>query len=263
MTGSAVMDHTALLPASLPASYTQPTVSRWRHRTVRAAFIGMAALSVFVGAFSYRYLIPQARVTLAPLAVANFFARPFLYVHAGCAATALIVGPFQFIQSLRRTHLQLHRIMGRVYVLCCMVGGAAALPLGATATSGPIARSGFLVLAVLWLVINGNGWRLAVQGRIAEHKLWMIRSFALTFGAVTLRLFIFVLPVFGVPFHTAYVIASWGAWLPNLLIVDAWMWYQNRTAAAVEEMTAATPGEVADKSGQDKAESLIASNETS
>ena len=254
------VDHTALLISSLPTLPTKQPPSRLLHYTERAAFIAMAIFSVVVALFSYRYLIPQARVTLSPPVLQNFFARPFLYIHAAAAATALLTGPFQFIPSLRRTHLPLHRIMGRVYVLGCLIGGGAALPLSLTSTAGPVAQAGFFVLGLLWLVVNGNAWRLAVMGRIAEHKRWMIRSFALTYGAVTLRMIIFVLPhVFGVPFETAYVISAWASWVPNLLVVEAWMWYHSRQAVMVD-VKAVAPAELV-TTRVNNAESLLGSNE--
>ena len=237
---------------------------RWRHLSERTIFFVMAFASVGVALFSYRYLIPPTRVTQSPPVLDNFFAKPFLYIHAACAATALLLGPFQFIQSLRRTHLQLHRIMGRVYVFSALLGGAAALPLSLTSTFGPVAQSGFFILAVLWLVVNGNAWRLAVQGRIAEHKLWMIRSFGLTFAAVTLRAIIFGFPaIFKMEFNTAYLIASWASWVVNMIVVEVWIWYSSRKTIAVVDSNGATTvtSELALTSSVDKAEARAADNE--
>jgi hypothetical protein len=51
----------------------------------------------------------------------------------------------------------------------------------------------------------------------------MIRSYALTFAAVTLRIW---LPLFqngfGMEFISAYVIIAWLCWVPNLLWAE---WY--------------------------------------
>ena len=257
--------HSAIhISPPLPSQNTKPPMPRWRHLSEQAIFIAIALGSVAVALFSYRYLIPQARATLSSALLDNFFARPFLYVHAGFAATALLLGPFQFIQSLRRTHLRLHRIMGRVYVLCCLLGGAAALPLSLGSTSGPIAQSGFFIQAVLWLCVTSNGWRLAVQGRIAEHKLWMIRSFGLTFAAVTLRAIIFGFPaIFGMTFQTAFLIASWACWLFNIAVVEAWIWYSSRKTIAVVDANGVpmAVSELALTSSVDKAVSTTTDNE--
>ena len=226
------VDKTTLLAPRPPPSTSSS--DQFIPRTRRAAFIALAVSSVLVALASYRYLVPAARFTLPTQALDNFFARPFLWIHATSAATALLVGPFQFIQSLRRRSISLHRVLGRVYVLACLIGGLAAMPLAVGATAGPVAQSGFFILAMLWVTVVSNGWRLAVQGRISEHKQWMTRSFALTFSAVTLRLIIATLPHFGVPFITAYRIASWAAWVPNLLVVESWLWYSSTEGGATK-----------------------------
>ena len=45
---------------------------------------------------------------------------------------------------------------------------------------------GFGMLAVLWLFTTAMAYRRVLQGKIQSHREWMIRSFALTFAAVTL-----------------------------------------------------------------------------
>lgn len=53
---------------------------------------------------------------------------------------------------------------------------------------------------------------------INNHQKWMIRSYALTFAAVTLRIW---LPLFqygfGMDFLTAYMIIAWLCWVPNII----------------------------------------------
>ena len=49
----------------------------------------------------------------------------------------------------------------------------------------------------------------------------MIRNYALTFAAVTLRIELFALIAAGVPF--AYKTVAWSSWLPNLLVVEGWI----------------------------------------
>jgi uncharacterized membrane protein len=187
---------------------------------------GLAAfLSLGVALFSYRLLAPHPLVS--PEVAANFFARPWLVVHAGMAATALLVGPFQFLPKLRARRRRLHRWMGRVYVFACRAGGASGIALAAGTTAGPIAASGFGLLGVFWIVATAQAWRLAMAGRIAEHRRWMIRSFAMTFAAVTLRLYLPVAPMMGFDFMEGYRLIAWLAWVPNLLVAEL---YLNRGA---------------------------------
>ena len=56
----------------------------------------------------------------------------------------------------------------------------------------------------------------------------MTRSYALTFAAVTLRLWLPELAAI-FPFEAAYQTVSWLAWVPNLLIVE-WRIRRNATS---------------------------------
>ena len=49
----------------------------------------------------------------------------------------------------------------------------------------------------------------------------MVRNFALTFAAVTLRLWLPGMVVGGVPMEIAYPIVAWLCWVPNLIVAEA------------------------------------------
>jgi uncharacterized membrane protein len=180
-----------------------------------------AVSSVLIALVSYRYLIPH--MTIPANIAANLMARPWLFVHAGLASTALLTGPWQFLPRLRARVPRLHRWLGRVYIFCCVVGGSGGLLLASGSTAGPIARAGFGLLAVIWLLVNLQGLRLAMTGRYAEHRRWMIRSFALTFGAVLLRIYIPISQMMGIEFMMAYRAISWLAWVPNLVAAELYL----------------------------------------
>lgn len=195
-------------------------MSTWTPK-INAAWAVLAVLSVAVALFSYRYLGPP-NVTLSPVVLANPAARPFLPLHAGGAATALLVGGFQFLPAVRRRR-GLHRGLGRVYAVCCLGSGAAGLVLAVGTRAGPVAAWGFGLLAVTWIYVTAQAWIAARARRFEDHRAWMIRSFALTFAAVTLRIYLPVSQVAGIPFMEAYPAIAWLAWVPNLLAVEAWM----------------------------------------
>ena len=180
-----------------------------------------ALLSAAVALFSYRYL-PRIG-PLGPEILANLFARPWLDVHVAGAATALLLGPVQFLPWVRRRFPGLHRTLGRVYVIGCLAGGVGGLFMAFGTMAGPIATTGFASLAVCWILANAQGWRLAVARRFDDHRAWMLRSFAMTFAAVTLRIYIVVLPMLGVAYIDAYRASSFLAWIPNLILVELYL----------------------------------------
>ena len=192
---------------------------------------GLAAfLSVGVALFSYRYVVGMGPAS--PEILGNLFARPWLAVHAGGAATALLVGGFQFLPALRRRR-PIHRWMGRVYATGCIVGGLAGLRLAFGSTAGTFAGVGFGLLALCWLYATTQAWRFAREGRLEEHRRWMIRSFAMTFAAVTLRLYLPIAPMLGYDFMVGYRLTAWVSWIPNLIAVELWMRWQAGRRLAV------------------------------
>jgi hypothetical protein len=48
----------------------------------------------------------------------------------------------------------------------------------------------------------------------------MLRSYALTLAAVTLRLYLPAFEMAGYSFDVSYPLISWIAWVPNLLVVE-------------------------------------------
>lgn len=189
-------------------------------------FIITTLMSVAVAVVSYRYL--GAAEEIPEQIQANRFVHPWLTVHAGAAATALLLGPAQFLKTLRARRPGLHRWIGRTYVLGCLVGGVSGLMLAAGASTGAPAVAGFASLALIWLGATGLAWYRAVQGRIATHRAWMIRSFALTLAAVTLRVYLVLLELFDLPFITGYQAISFLCWVPNLLLAE-WLIRRDRS----------------------------------
>ena len=180
-----------------------------------------AISSVGLALFSYRYL-PRLG-PLAPNIMGNTFANPWLDLHVAGAATALITVPFQLLAGVRARWPQVHRRTGRVYVVGCLVGGVGGLVMAFGSTAGPIATAGFGSLAVIWIIANIQAWRLALARRFDAHRAWMIRSFALTFGAVTLRLYLPLFPLLGVSFLDGYRAVSFLSWVPNLILAELYL----------------------------------------
>jgi len=143
---------------------------------------------------------------------------------------ALGLGPFQFLRGLRTRQPALHRWIGRFYLLGILLGGVAGLYMATFAYTGPVAGFGFGALALLWLITGAFAYHSIRHGDVNRHRRWMIRNFALTFAAVTLRLQLPLLtPMFG--FELGYMIVAWSAWMPNLLVVE---WFLNRRQWAVQ-----------------------------
>jgi uncharacterized membrane protein len=191
-------------------------------RLISSAPVGLGALlSVVIAIASYRYLIQLGPVP--PNVADNRFFLPWIVIHATAAATALLVGVAQLLPAIRQRWPALHRWAGRVYVIGCLVGGFSGLVLSVGVSAGPIAAAGFGILGVLWIYVTSRGWLAARRRSWAQHRRWMLRSYALTFAAVTLRLYLplaVIASIHGYDFMVAYRFIAWFAWVPNAIFAE-------------------------------------------
>jgi uncharacterized membrane protein len=170
--------------------------------------------------------------------VANAFGTPFLVLHVIGAMTAFLVGPLQFMPAIRRRWPAFHRATGRIYVLGCALGAPTGFILALGTSAGPIAGVPFAVSAVFWSVFTWLGLRAVLEGRVDEHREWMLRGYAVLAGAITLRLMLPAALMSGYEFYPAYRVISWLNWSVNLALVELWI-RRKRSLAGVRSDLAA------------------------
>ena len=185
----------------------------------RAAWVGMMILATGVAAYAVAALVStsmrtsfvQALFTNLPLATS---------AHLAGGTLALVFGGLQLSSTLRRKYLQLHRWLGRVYVVAVLASGTGGLVMALESTGGLVAHFGFGLMAVCWLFCTSNAFRHIRNGDVARHRAWMLRSYALTLAAVTLRIYLPASQIAGIDFIAAYQAIAWLCWVPNLLVVE-------------------------------------------
>lgn len=187
----------------------------------RLGWLLLLALCLAVAGYSARYLTNPPQTVQQ--ALGNVYGLPWLVVHVAGAVTALALGAWQFIPAWRRTASRMHRWIGRAYVVACLIGGVAGVVLAFGTWAGPVAMLGFGLLGVIWIGVNIAGWRAAVQRRFDAHRRWMIRSWALTLAAVTLRIYLPMVMIFDLPLEPWYRAIAFLAWVPNLVVAELWL----------------------------------------
>lgn len=181
-------------------------------------------VAILVALVSYRYLFDAEPIP--PNIANNRFRTLWLTTHAGFAATALLVGAVQFSNVLRERRPTIHRLVGRIYVVSCLAGAGAGFILAVGSSAGPVASIGFGSLAVAWISVNALGWQRAWVREFSAHRRWMIRSWALTLSAVTLRLYLPLAEVTGLPEVPAFRAISFLCWVPNLIAAELLLRYR-------------------------------------
>lgn len=190
----------------------------------RASFIALAGLSLAVVGYAIAvYSLLPLGAAVHPDMRGTFDAhhRLGIYAHVFASAFALALGPFQFITRLRSRLPELHRWSGRAYLgIGVLLGGLAGLVVAFNAFGGSVARAGFACLAAAWLFTGFQAYRAIRNREVALHRRWMVRNFALTFAAVTLRLWLPGLVASGVSMAVAYPVVAWLCWVPNLIAAE-------------------------------------------
>lgn len=191
----------------------------------KIGWIVFGSFSVIIGIYPVLYgLVDMSQGFLGgkPEAVLNSPAwHWFFYQHIGFGAISMLVGWTQFSSKLRKKNISLHRLLGKIYVIAVLLSGVAGLYLSFYATGGMVASFGFGTMAVLWLATTFMAFLTIKKGEIDAHKNWMIRSYALCWAAVTLRLWLPGLQAFGgMEFISAYLLVSWLCWVPNLAVAE-------------------------------------------
>ena len=132
-------------------------------------------------AVRFRFLTPDQ---LGP----DLLHKQLWYVGHLLAALAVFVGgPLQFSPTLRARRPALHRLIGRLYIGGATLASLTAIYLGATIEYEG-SRLPIVLLGVLWLFFTLAAWRCALDGNMAAHRLFMIRSYGLALVLVWLRL---------------------------------------------------------------------------
>lgn len=195
----------------------------------------MTVLALIIAAYAMAVLFAPAM--RPPFLQQRFFIMPLAaYLHLAGSGIALAMGAFQHNSRLRSGHINLHRWMGRTYVVGVLLGGLGALAMATISQYGLPTHVGFGMLALLWLFATGMAFRYIRAGNQAMHRRWMIRSYALTFAAVTLRIYLPLSQLAGIPFEPAYQTISWFAWVPNLIVAE-WIILRQRAGSVVPELS--------------------------
>lgn len=191
----------------------------------RIAWLGITLSSVFLFVLTATYFsfCSQCNFLLEKQDVVfNPFWRTAFYIHISGGMLALLLGPFQFVPAFRNRFLKAHRTVGKLYLGAILFFGApAGLFMAFYAEGGWIGQLGFCVMAVLWLLSTWMALEAIRKRKIPEHRNWMTRSFALTFAAVTLRLYVPLASDF-LHWNQDFVETSsaWVSWVPNLIVAE-------------------------------------------
>jgi uncharacterized membrane protein len=187
-------------------------------------------LSILIALYALSFLVRRG-AAFPPDLFDSFTARPWgIYSHVLFGGLALIIGPFQFRRDILARRRSWHRNLGKIYVACAFATGLVGLYMALFSFGGLNTHLGFGVLGALTMAATATAYARIRALDVTRHREWMIRSFALIFAAVTLRIELPLLIVaYKGQFPPAYAIVAWLSWVPNLLWAE---WYVRRSRRA-------------------------------
>lgn len=145
------------------------------------------------------------------------------WMHTMGGAIAVLLGPWQFLSRVRIRWPRVHVWTGRLYLLAVLSGALGGLYFAPTSVGGNPGVIGFGALAVFWLYTGTQAYVSIRRGDVAAHRRWMIRNYALTFAAATLRIELGALQLSGLNFDVAFPIVAWSSWVLNWLVAEMWL----------------------------------------
>lgn len=148
--------------------------------------------------------------------------RYAFYAHILTSAFVLLAGALQFWPYFLRNFKKWHRLIGKMYVFIILfISGPAGMIMSFYANGMWAAKISFIILSFLWLLFTAMSFYYAVKKNFVLHRKFMIRSYALTLSAITLRLYALILPHFVyLDGRTEYAVLAWTSWTINLLVAE-------------------------------------------
>ena len=164
-----------------PAPISSPRRMAWlRPKYLLGAFI--AFMYAYVIVHNESFLVNKADPEWSHIATFKWFLLP----HGLAAGCALLLGPFQFSERLRKRFTKMHRVMGRFYVGGVLLGAPMGLYIQHFESvhmypGDPVQFSLVMATAAdaaVWMFATMMALVFILQRKTQLHRVWMSRSYA-------------------------------------------------------------------------------------
>jgi hypothetical protein len=205
-------------------------------------FIGLSTYKMATMIFPY--LVPPFPTDIDFLAskqwiVDEGFWLAAFYIHISSSIFVIAAGLTQFSKTIMFQYPKLHRNIGKSYVfLVLLVAGPSGLVMAFYGNGGILARSAFVLQAIFWWVLTYKAYQSIRKGAVGTHGEYMIRSYAMTLSAISLRAATYLVSDWKLrngitcpnsTYHLIcypdfYVLVAWLSWVVNLVIAEVLIW---------------------------------------
>jgi hypothetical protein len=168
--------------------------------------------------------------------------RAITLAHILPAVLFMILGPLQFVGSLRANYPAYHRWSGRVFLAASAIVGTTGLAMSFGKTiGGRDEKAATILFGTLFLASLIMALWYAIHRQFAEHREWMIRGYSIGLAVAAIR------PIMGAFFAAAvarghvpqpgqfFGTAFWIGFALQTIAAELWIRWSRGTAARVAE----------------------------
>lgn len=161
------------------------------------------------------------------------------YIHVFSSIFCLIAGFTQFSKHIQTIYPSVHRFIGKVYVFNILVINFPAALIMAYYANGMLpTKIAFTILDCLWFWFTLKAFLEVKKRNFKSHENYMIRSYALTFSAITLRTWKMVLSnTTDIDPESLYMINAWLGFVPNWLLAEYYIWMKKKPGLSSTKST--------------------------
>lgn len=196
-------------------------ISFWMPICFFSLLIVYNTLPYFTFKQDFIFITERTILFLKPLYKFSFY----IHIFAGmfCIITALL----QFSSIILKKRKAIHIWSGRVYVFVVLfIGAPTGLYMSFFAKGGIAEKCLFMFMAISWFYFTAKGLITVFQKNIKQHKMWMIRSYAMTLTAVTFRVYYIILYLMDIELTKNYEVSLWMSVIGNIAIAEYIIFYK-------------------------------------
>jgi uncharacterized membrane protein len=219
----------------------QPKLNQLLNSILGLIFLILIGLSVYEMAFiAFPYFVPPFPTNIDFLAskqwiVEEWYWLAAFYIHISSAVFVIAAGLTQFSKTLLFQYPKWHRNIGKSYVfLILFVAGPSGFVMAFYGNGGFWARLAFVLQAVLWWGLTYKAYQTIRKGAIKAHGKYMLRSYAMTLSAISLRAATYLVSDWklrngilcpNTTYHFIcypdfYILVAWLSWGVNLIVAE-------------------------------------------
>ncbi|MBB3699451.1 DUF2306 domain-containing protein [Flammeovirga yaeyamensis] len=146
--------------------------------------------------------------------------------HVYSSIFVLVLGGFQFSKSIRIKFPSIHKHIGKIYVfLILLVSCPSGFIMALHANGDTFTKTSFVLQAVLWFWFTYKAFDYVRLKNWDLHQKFMLRSFALTLSAISLRLFKWIIVnTLATPPMDTYKFVAWLGWVFNIAVIELYFY---------------------------------------